>query len=50
MAHIRFPLHNARPFLPKPGRLFKRVRQLQDAKIFLVAANDLHADRKSFRT
>ena len=42
-------LRNGRALLAEAGRLFERVRHLQDAEVFLVAADDLHANRKSFR-
>ena len=42
-------LRNARALLAESSRLFERVRHLQDAEIFFVAADDLHAYRKSFR-
>src|SRR5712691_7061249 len=34
--------------LTEASRLFERVRHLQDAEVFFVAADDLHSNRKSF--
>jgi hypothetical protein len=42
-------LHNDRVLLSEAGRLFERVGHLQDAEVCLIVADDLHADRKSFR-
>src|SRR5271155_4923242 len=36
-------------FLAEASRLFESVRHLQDAEVLLVAADDLQADRKTFR-
>lgn len=38
-----------RSLFAEAGGLFEGVSYLQHRKIFLVAANDLHADRKPFR-
>ena len=40
-------LRNGRMLLAKTSRLFERVRHLQDAEVFFVAADDLQANRKS---
>ena len=42
-------LRNARALLAESSGLFECVGHLQDAKILLVAADDLDADRESFR-
>src|SRR4029077_10365700 len=42
-------LRNDRALLTEASRLFERVRHLQDAKVFFVAAHDLHANGNSFR-
>jgi hypothetical protein len=42
------PLRDGRVSSTETGRLFKCVRELQDAEILLVAADDLHADGKTF--
>src|ERR1700682_6538771 len=41
-------LRNGRVRLTEASRLFERVRHLQDAEIFFVAADDLHSNRESF--
>src|SRR5437870_3429978 len=45
---FRWKLCNGRPLLAEAGRLFERVRHLQDAEVVVVAAGDLQANRKSF--
>ena len=42
-------LHNNGALLTEASRLFERVRDLQDAEVLFIAADDLHANRKSFR-
>jgi hypothetical protein len=42
-------LRNDGLVLAEASRLFERVRYLEHAEVLVVAADDLHSNRKSFR-
>jgi hypothetical protein len=46
--HRRRNLCDFRALLAEAGRLFERVRHFEDAEVCFVAADNLHANRKSF--